>query len=147
MATGIQSYESAYQGLCGNKPEHEVDSSRLRATLELVDNSQVLKKAGWQTRTWSPTKQGPAAKKEGWGGYGWDESLIRGWFDHPYRAVNKESGRTLYVSEPYGVTTEGLANLVRISEMGWSVLLDASFALHFPGRTVRVIFEREKAVP
>jgi hypothetical protein len=68
----------------------------------------------------------------------WLVRHIAGLLDHLYRIVTPEE--TVYVSEPYDLYDfDGIA---KARESGWDVTVSAARALHYPGRTVAVVFRR-----
>ncbi len=62
--------------------------------------------------------------------------------DHCYRLVGKQDEIT-YVSEPYCVTSEGIQELIELSEKGWEVELSSSDSIHYPGHTLAIKLTRE----
>jgi hypothetical protein len=78
------------------------------------------------------------------------ESLERGawliqnrphFLDHVYRLVKDD--KTIYGSEPYGLGKDDIAELHKLSTMGWRVWIGQD-PLWYPGRTTQILFEREQ---
>jgi len=63
-------------------------------------------------------------------------------FDHKYTLCSGE-GRRKYVSEPYQFTAAGIHELLEIQQQGWEIEIKAGDAMHFPGDTVAISFERQ----
>lgn len=115
------------------------DPDLARAGGEAARRIALFQMHGWEIAGWQPGPMQPAAQRDRY--WYWNQVLISGWFDHPYR-LRTPAGQTIYVSEPYHIHTEGIENLARIAADGWSVEIMPEKALHFPGRTVAVWIRR-----
>jgi len=139
--SAIRSYSEAYLHIVGRRPEVEADPERLAAARMAAINSLILKTHGWVCRRWVPFYHRPLAYKAKWGGWDWIERPS--WLDHPYRLVNKEKGREIFVAEPYGLSLENFESLNKLEAEGWVIDITAEGALHFPGSTIRVGIEKK----
>jgi hypothetical protein len=142
--SGLRTFDEAYRHLIGRGPE---SPERLRAAQLAAERSEHLRANGWTCRAWCPTSRDSPATIRRWKGYPreWDATLTHGWLDHPYRVVNKASGRTVFVAEPYALYDDALVGLAQLVQQGWSVEILPEMALHFPGWTIAIWIERQKA--
>lgn len=115
-----------------------------------VLRASVLVRQGFSIREWRPTsaRQPGVRKLPGHGSryFEWRHDL-RGWHDHPYRLTRTDQDgrkREYFVSEPYGLDEAGLRSLVTLMDEGWRVRVDADWALHYPGSTLRVCLMRKE---
>jgi len=129
--------------LDGTSPElsdSDLDTmERVAAALIVAVRKESLRRAGWQVRPWGAQRAGRAAAipRRIRGAQG-------GCFDHSVRLVNRD-GRTVYLTEPYGLSTGALQDALNIAEReGWDVRIDELCGLHFPGRTVPVVFTKKQ---
>jgi len=82
----------------------------------------------------------PTAVRDRTGGY---EIEKRGFVDHSYRVVDKESGFVSYATEPYQIRDIGVRDLADLQDEGWSTTIRAD-GLHFPSRTLQVVLQRKE---
>jgi hypothetical protein len=133
-----------------NETERDLDQlERLAAAVQAACRVEMWKRIGFVEREWRPTTpNSPARRKhEDWGTWDFDYDLTHGWFDHAYRLTRKEDGVTLFCSEPYRLEGDGLRNLVKLMDQGWSVSVGAEYAIWFAGHTLLVqIRKRESEV-
>ena len=145
----LRTYSQAYVDICGSHPEADVGADSLWAAKRGAFLSRLYIEQGWKEYPWTSGKPSPMPRKKCYGVWDWDwevlpsRHLMSHWFDHPYRLVNKARGREIFRVEPYGISKEALADLAWISERGWDVDIDANKALHFPGETIAISFEKE----
>lgn len=142
----LRTYPEAYRHIVGFENEANADPSRLRAAMEVAERSRLAKEAGFRVFAWRPGPGTPAAGRvTGYGPY-WefDPELTAGWLDHPYK-LRSSDGRTIFVSEPYGLSPSAITNLNRLQESGWSVDVRPERALHYPGRTIAIWITRKAA--
>ena len=80
----------------------------------------------------------------GWDSQGPTRVNGSGVFDHRYMLHNKKHQTKLYVSEPYQLTAGAIQDLLAFQCQGWVIEVKAGGALHFPGATLAITFEREE---
>ncbi len=120
----------------------EPTPERLTAIEIINERIAELVAQGWKRRDWRPTTPGSPFVKRQESHYGryldWDSTIVTTeWFDHPYRLIAPD-GRSVFVSEPYGVEAEGIAHLAAMLGDGWNVRVLADMAIHYPGWTVAI---------
>jgi hypothetical protein len=59
------------------------------------------------------------------------------WIDHTY-SLRNGSGPTLFVSEPYNLSHEGIKHLARLADKGWEIDINAWRAAWVPGHTLYI---------
>lgn len=74
---------------------------------------------------------------------GLDDWQHPGWMDHAYR-VRMRDGRWCYITEPYHLDGDAIADLAWLSKHGYTVWITASNAAHDPGQTVAVEITEER---
>lgn len=105
----------------------------LGATIMGLVSAELLRRDGWRRKPgWAPSDATPST------------DLVP--VDHPYRLVNEEQERWIYVSEPYPQNAQELAGLSALVDDGWHVEVRSGLALHYPGHTLRIGIEREGAL-
>ena len=100
------------------------DLGRFGATLVAATHQEQYLRAGFNILPWD--RKGP-----GFPG-----------FDHSYRMV--VGGKTFYVIEPYDIGWVDTLKWREFSEQGWDITIGWGGALHFPGSTVPITFQRGK---
>jgi hypothetical protein len=104
------------------------------ATELAVRNLRITKDAGWKVlHGWG--RKGPLMTHDGFGYAPEGSSIV----DHPYRL--RCPGRTVYVSEPYGLSGDCWQTLADLEVAGWRVSI-GQLPLYYPGSTVAIHFER-----
>ena len=136
--SGLRSYEEAYRHIVGKMPESDADPERVAAARMAAGRSSAFRKQGWECREWRAGPKRPWFHKEG-SLWQWDTPYA----DHPYRLVQRSTGRELFIFEPYDLGDDYMPRLAEIRERGWEVRISAGWALHYPGRTVAVSLERK----
>ncbi|HTU20244.1 MAG TPA: hypothetical protein VMG10_19425 [Gemmataceae bacterium] len=67
------------------------------------------------------------------------------WMDHLSRLIDKDTHQVYFRSEPYDLRGDGLRELVKLLDDGWSVQIDASCSAHYPGWTTAVLIWKDGA--
>jgi len=106
------------------------DAESIGAAMMVTERRETLRRSSW--------KQVP-----GWDRHGPPRVNGGEVFDHRYTLCDGE-GRKKYVSEPYQIAEDGIRELLEIQQRGWTIEIKAGNALHFPGHTVAITFEREE---
>lgn len=94
--------------------------------------------------TISVTTAGGWKRLKGWDGKG--PNVIKGphntwelpskrWIDHSYRL--RKNGRTVYVSEPYGMYEDAIEELFLLMACGWNVNVTGE-SEYYPGWTIKI---------
>ena len=110
--------------------DQEDDLCRMLESVLWLIRRQDLKRAGWMQRRWD--RHGPGVKG---GAHDWYTDAR--WIDHPMR-LTKTGAPTIYVSEPYNLSDEGILELAELVKKGWDIHISAWRAVHFPGHTLAI---------
>lgn len=110
-------------------------------TDRLLELQQILAETGGKIlRGWGHPRQSPARRYADIYPSGAYMTRSTHWIDHPYR-VRLADGRTLFVSEPYDLDRDDLAEILDVcASDGWSLRLDG-LGIHHP-TTLRVVLTR-----
>ena len=135
----IDTAKAVLDGALPEPADSDLDAmERVAAALIVAVRKESLRRAGWQVRPWG--RNGPAVRRLSHGTY---EGPRGGCFDHSIRLANRD-GRTVYLTEPYGLSAGALRDALDIAEReGWDVRIDERCGLHFPGRTAPVVFTKK----
>lgn len=113
--------------------------SRAASGLIAAVREEERRRSGWRERRWDRKGSGVVVDSMGTRQHPCDTAL----FDHTKRFTNKESSRTVYLAEPYGLNEKALRRIMAFADEGWRVRVDAAYSAHFPADTVGVTFERK----
>lgn len=105
------------------------------AALQSKAVGERLGRQGWKLREWKQ-RGSPVPIRNG-------RSTPGRWLDHPYRLVNPGTGEVVWVTEPYGIELDDIAELAQLRDEGWDVSLNANYAMHYPGWTIAVWIRRK----
>lgn len=64
------------------------------------------------------------------------------WIDHPYAELH--DGAKDFVSKPYNLGTDDLADLLVVARRGWDVTITAARARWFPGHTLHIRLSKDE---